>query len=49
LLEDTRGTGRMDKVTAFADGLVMPRSDKAAKTAELEQATETADENTEDQ
>jgi mono/diheme cytochrome c family protein/glucose/arabinose dehydrogenase len=26
LLEDTRGTGRMDKVTAFADGLVMPRS-----------------------
>jgi glucose/arabinose dehydrogenase len=26
LLEDTRGTGRMDKATAFADGLVMPRS-----------------------
>ena len=26
LLEDTKGTGRMDKATAFADGLVMPRS-----------------------
>ena len=26
LLEDTKGTGRMDKATAFVDGLVMPRS-----------------------
>lgn len=26
LLQDTQGTGRMDKATAFADGLVMPRS-----------------------
>lgn len=26
LLEDTKGGGRMDKATAFVDGLVMPRS-----------------------
>lgn len=26
LLEDTQGTGRMDKATVFVDGLVMPRS-----------------------
>lgn len=26
LLQDTQGTGRMDKATAFVDGLVMPRS-----------------------